>query len=85
MLMLILSTASNLYLSLIFSEIDVLLFTFNINFGPMLILSKAFNRHSSLISTFKTFDTIHFNPNDTIYPTPPLGQDMTQGQFLSGV
>ena len=20
----------------------------------------------------------------TIYPTPPLGQDMTQGQFLSG-
>ena len=23
--------------------------------------------------------------NDPIYPTPPLGQDMTQGQFLSGV
>ena len=22
---------------------------------------------------------------DPIYPTPPLGQDMTQGQFLSGV
>ena len=22
---------------------------------------------------------------DTIYPTPPLGQDMTQGQFLSEV
>ena len=22
---------------------------------------------------------------ETIYPTPPLGQDMTQGQFLSGV
>ena len=21
---------------------------------------------------------------DPIYPTPPLGQDMTQGQFLSG-
>ena len=21
----------------------------------------------------------------TIYPTPPLGQDMTQGQFLSGI
>ena len=21
----------------------------------------------------------------TIYPTPPLGLDMTQGQFLSGV
>ena len=25
------------------------------------------------------------NPGDHIYPTPPLGQDMTQGQFLSGV
>ena len=25
------------------------------------------------------------NNNDPIYPTPPLGQDMTQGQFLSGV
>ena len=23
--------------------------------------------------------------DDPIYPTPPLGQDMTQGQFLSGV
>ncbi len=23
--------------------------------------------------------------NNPIYPTPPLGQDMTQGQFLSGV
>ena len=22
---------------------------------------------------------------DPIYPTPPLGQDMTQGQFLIGV
>ena len=22
---------------------------------------------------------------DDIYPTPPLGQDMTQGQFLSGI
>ena len=22
---------------------------------------------------------------DPIYPTPPLGQDMTQGYFLSGV
>ena len=22
---------------------------------------------------------------DPIYPTPPLGQDMTQGHFLSGV
>ena len=27
---------------------------------------------------------IHFWTNH-IYPTPPLGKDMTQGQFLSGV
>ena len=26
-----------------------------------------------------------WNVNYPIYPTPPLGQDMTQGQFLSGV
>ena len=26
-----------------------------------------------------------FKVVDTIYPTPPLGQDMTQGHFLSGV
>ena len=24
-------------------------------------------------------------PGHPIYPTPPIGQDMTQGQFLSGV
>ena len=28
------------------------------------------------------FGLVWFNP---IYPTPLLGQDMTQGQFLSGV
>ena len=28
---------------------------------------------------------IAVNNDDAIYPTPPLGQDMTQGQFLSGV
>ena len=27
-------------------------------------------------------DNYHIYP---IYPTPPLGPDMTQGQFLSGV
>ena len=27
----------------------------------------------------------HEGDNYHIYPTPPLGQDMTQGQFLSGV
>ena len=29
---------------------------------------------------------LHKHKNDWYYlPTPPLGQDMTQGQFLSGV
>ena len=27
----------------------------------------------------------YLKPFNHIYPTPPLGQDMTQGQFLSGV
>ena len=36
--------------------------------------SPAVSRMSSL---FK-FDSFH----DPIYPTPPLGQDMTQGQFF---
>ena len=28
---------------------------------------------------------VNFTLHNPIYPTPPLGQDMTQGQFLSGV
>ena len=28
---------------------------------------------------------LKIQPAYHIYPTPPLGQDMTQGQFLSGV
>ena len=31
------------------------------------------------------FSYVNDDDDDTIYPTPPLGQDMTQGQFLSGV
>ena len=31
------------------------------------------------------FITLSFFILDPIYPTPSLGQDMTQGQFLSGV
>ena len=41
-----------------------------------------FSAHSFVVSNIpintKQFEYI-------IYPTPPLGQDMTQGQFLSGV
>ena len=33
---------------------------------------------------FKDRETFIFS-TDPIYPTPPLAQDMTQGQFLSGV
>ena len=35
--------------------------------------------HSMPTPIYTYMLTIH------IYPTPPLGQDMTQGQFLSGV
>ena len=41
------------------------------------------------IATFKNYlmPKLFFKKNSGyhIYPTPPLGQDMTQGQFLSGV
>ena len=40
-------------------------------------LFNSSNRHGKQLTDF----TLE-NP---IYPTPPLGQDMTQGQFLSGV
>ena len=31
------------------------------------------------------FQTVHSDPGWYYLPTPPLGKDMTQGQFLSGV
>ena len=39
-----------------------------------------------VISEFKlqSRHDVHFQ-TDPIYPIPPLGQDMTQGQFLSGI
>ena len=48
----------------------------NSDFSPSKSVSQAKQR--SL-----TYPTIL--PIDPIYPTPPLGQDMTQGQILSGV
>ena len=33
----------------------------------------------------RTNTDIRKHTQNHIYPTPPLGQDMTQGQFLSGV
>ena len=58
-----------------------------------------FSRETFLIYPFKYQDTVsitlftelfHYTrlsevPLYPIYPTTPLGQDMTQGQFLSGV
>ena len=42
-----------------------------------------------VIISLRTFvaDQIRYNLKSAQYylPTPPLGQDMTQGQFLSGV
>ena len=37
------------------------------------------------ISRQKSFDKNDIDMDDSIYPNPPLGQDMTQGQFLSEV
>ena len=39
-----------------------------------------FSQHGLILYLFNNFRFIYH-----IYPTPPLGQDMTQGQFLSGV
>ena len=38
-----------------------------------------------LKNTLKKISNWKTPGHDTIYPTPPHGQDMTQGQFLSGV
>ena len=40
---------------------------------------------SGLILFLREFTAFAYYVIDPIYPTPPLGQDMTQGQFLSGV
>ena len=42
-----------------------------------------------IFTSINVFPIPHFNLNIVMklsyLPTPPLGQDMTQGQFLSGV
>ena len=44
-------------------------------------------KSAAMSSLIKTLDkNKRFEYNDRYYlPTPPLGQDTTQGQFLSGV
>ena len=40
---------------------------------------------SIMLSNIYTYWNNQGEYDGHIYPTPPLGQDMTQGQFLSGV
>ena len=39
----------------------------------------------NLVGRFIRPSSEHQKRHHPIYPTPPLGQDMTQGQFSSGV
>ena len=56
-----------------------------------MLLSRYLNLSSSsrepLFSVEKSpfFSCVHIKVYIYIYPTPPLGKDMTQGQFLRGV
>ena len=50
---------------------------------PVLLLtcSQDWTFNLQMIASLEAWGTNAYY----IYPTPPLGQDMTQGQFLSGV
>ena len=52
---------------------------FKISLFSKIILT---NKHIHPLDKYLSFNIIKYYP---IYPTPPLGQDMTQGQFLSRV
>ena len=47
----------------------------------------SYPRHSSKegVSLRRDAGGVFYIPSWSYLPTPPLGQDMTQGQFLSGV
>ena len=49
------------------------------------MLDKIFKTIYSSASKWPMFFLRYILNNIYIYQTPPLGQDMTQGQFLSGV
>ena len=46
---------------------------------------SLFTPHITLIHFGKVTNPIILLQDMHIYPTPPLGQDMTRGQFLSGL
>ncbi len=49
-------------------------------------LKESEKKDKYLVQTRELKKTVeHESDGYLIYPTPPLGQDMTQGQFLSGV
>ena len=52
-------------------------------FETLLYKLVEYNSHSSNIYIY--IERERERKTDPIYPTPPLGQGMTQGQFLSGV
>ena len=57
---------------------------------PQEFRDRTTSGHSQMLDSanckhLNTINTCEANYNDPIYPTPPLGQVMTQGQFLSGV
>ena len=58
-----------------------IIFFFDYARKPTLLHLITYKEHYSLNCS----DTNTANIYIHIYPTPPLGQDMTQGQFLSGV
>ena len=43
------------------------------------------SQHLTILGEKDYYKYVGISEADHIYPTPPLGQDMTQGQFLSGV
>ena len=56
-------------------------------FDKGIIDRTALHTHTyiHIVVYFCIFTSYTGHWHDPIYPTPPLGQDMTQSQFLSGV
>ena len=67
--------------------IHVLVFSYeNLPVCHLKYMYILFSTHISFIFIFLSFClSLCCEWYYPIYPTPPLGQDMTQGQFLSGV
>ena len=48
-------------------------------------MQSASSRIWTHVAVSISYDDNHYTTSTFFYQTPPLGQDMTQGQFLSGV